>query len=58
MFLEVSAKSALNVEESFTSSAKQILQNIDTSKSETNLSKNIKLDSTTNNKEKQVGCGC
>jgi hypothetical protein len=30
MFLEVSAKSAYNVEEAFTSSAKQILQNIGT----------------------------
>lgn len=30
MFLEVSAKSAYNVEEAFTLSAKKILENIDT----------------------------
>lgn len=30
MFMEVSAKSAYNVEEAFTSSAKQVLQNIGT----------------------------
>ena len=34
MFLETSAKSAYNVEEAFTTSARQILQNIDKNKPE------------------------
>ena len=43
MFLEVSAKTAHNVEEAFTLSAKQILLNIESSKSEVQLSVIIRV---------------
>lgn len=41
MFLEVSAKTAFNVEEAFATSAKQILKNVDT-RENSNISNNVR----------------
>ena len=43
MFLEVSAKTAFNVEEAFATSAKQILQNVDTSSNNNNNNNNVRF---------------
>ena len=43
MFLEVSAKTAFNVEEAFGTSAKQILQNVDTSSNNNNNNNNVSI---------------
>ena len=55
MFLECSAKSAYNVEEAFSSSAKQILNSIDSSKSEIQ-SKGMKLENLPGKEKKEGGC--
>lgn len=57
MFLEVSAKTAHNVEEAFTLSAKKILENIDNNKSEVQ-SQGFKLEKDKPNKNRQDGCQC
>jgi len=55
MFLECSAKSAYNVEEAFSSSSKQILNNIDSTKSDIQ-SKGMKLDNLSTKDKKEGGC--
>ena len=57
MFLEVSAKSALNIEESFTLSAKQILENIDRNSTEIQ-SQGIKLEKDKKKDQNTQNCNC
>jgi hypothetical protein len=58
MILEVSAKTAHNVEDAFTLSAKQILENIDNNRTEIQ-SKGMKLsDEDKKKKNDTQNCGC
>jgi len=57
MFLEVSAKTAHNVEDAFTLSAKQILENIDNNRTEIQ-SKGIKLEDEKKKKNDNQNCNC
>lgn len=57
MFLEVSAKTALNVEDAFLQSANQILNTLD-SKQDQNEGKGIKIDSKKKGTNTKEGCGC
>ena len=57
MFLEVSAKTALNVEDAFLQSANQILNTLD-SKQDPNEGKGIKIDNKKKGNNTKEGCGC
>lgn len=57
MFLEVSAKTAHNIEDAFTLSAKQILENIDKNSTEIQ-SQGIKLEKDKKKDQNSQNCNC
>jgi hypothetical protein len=57
MFLEVSAKTAHNIEDAFTLSAKQILENIDKNSTEIQ-SQGIKLERDKKKDQNSQSCNC
>jgi hypothetical protein len=57
MFLEVSAKTAHNIEDAFTLSAKQILENIDKNSTEIH-SNGIKIEKQSKEKQNSQNCNC
>lgn len=57
MFLEVSAKTAHNIEDAFTLSAKQILENIDSNRTEIQ-SQGIKLEKDKKKTNGDQNCNC